>query len=557
MALSDDQKTQLADLYDEAKRTGDSASMSRIRVALQQDADQTTNAVNPTGAGGFFAGMGQRVRQARDALIQISDAFGSGSVDQSDPAQVAAYKKMTQQHQDAIDESGRIDKELNASTSGQLGNLATSALGVLAAPASLPAQAAVGAGLGALEPTTGDQSRAGNMALGAAGGAAGQAIGSGLGAVAGRLIQPVRNSLSGFRQQALQILADHGVTALDLAQTTGDRVALTAKNAAGDSPVLSPSELPAQAARQFTAAAMHYMGVQSDEATPAVMNAGRRVLKDTYDDIAARTQILPDQQLSQEIQRIGVSAHRNLREPDANIIATNLAEIEDTIMNRGTINGTLYKNIQSHLSDIPSDGGKQPFVTQIRQALTGALQRSASPQDAALLAQTNQRYAAMKAIQKGINDNNQVSPAALFNSMDTAKGANNTVFGTGTNQGLAELAQAGKVVLGKGTPNSGTPQRLMGSALFGAAGGIADAHLHGGSIETPMVTLAAAVGGPALARSLIENPRSVALFTHWANSQGITTAADVAAYIAKKSMAGAGSLGALSIGQDQTQTGPN
>jgi hypothetical protein len=66
--------------------------------------------------------------------------------------------------------------------------------------------------------------------------------------------------------------------------------------------------------------------------------------------------------------------------------------------NGGKISGAAYQKLQSALGDIASDGGKSPFVTQIRQALTDALGRQASPADAKLLAQTNQRYGAMKSI---------------------------------------------------------------------------------------------------------------------------------------------------------------
>jgi hypothetical protein len=176
--------------------------------------------------------------------------------------------------------------------------------------------------------------------------------------------------------------------------------------------------------------------------------------------------------------------------------------------NGGKISGAAYQQLQSALGDIASDGGKSPFVTQIRQALTDALGRQASPADAKLLAQTNQRYGAMKSIEKAIGDDNLISPNKLYNAMDSVKGANQSVYGQGSNTRLMNLAQAGKAVLGTNTANSGTPQRLAGMAALGTAGAAVGAAVHGQNGEAAALLSGAAALGLSqnAAKALVYNP---------------------------------------------------
>lgn len=89
----------------------------------------------------------------------------------------SAAQLMGANNQSAIDESKALDKPLMDTRGGTVGNVAGNIAAAL--PASLVpganglvGGAALGAGLGALQPTGSDDSRAQNMAMGAAGGAA-------------------------------------------------------------------------------------------------------------------------------------------------------------------------------------------------------------------------------------------------------------------------------------------------------------------------------------------------------------------------------------------------
>jgi hypothetical protein len=210
------------------------------------------------------------------------------------------------------------------------------------------------------------------------------------------------------------------------------------------------------------------------------MQAGKQALKDTYNAVAARNGVGLDDQLARDWDRIRADATSSLTPENARVITNKLDDML-TMMERGgsRLTGEAYQKLQSSLGQIAKDGGKAPFVTELRQALTNAMQRQAQEGDAQLLARTNQRYAAMKAIEKAVDDNNQVSPAKLFNALDTVKNANQSVYGQGPNQPLIQLAQAGKAILSKDVANSGTPQRVAaltaatsaGAAIMGLATG--------------------------------------------------------------------------------------
>lgn len=488
----------------------------------------------------FVAGIGKALSDTARGVEQfVRQAWANQGPDktynpqtgqyEANPADVQAQQANSQKlaalNQD-ISNSRNLDKPLMSTTGGKAGQFAGDAALLATAPEGLAGSIGGGAALAGAQPTSGDESRLTNTALGAAGGAAGYGVGRALGAA----IQPITDRLSALGQQFRAILTREGVP-LDAAQATGSKVVTTLKNAAGDSPVVDNSNFPQQQAQQFTRATLEKMGVQNaTEASPAVMQAGRQRLKESYNQIAARNTITYDPPLNQDISRIRYDADRNLTPENARVIQNRLDDLETMMQNNGgQMTGAGYEQFQSSLGKIAKDGGKAPFVTDIRQALTGALQRQSSPGDAALLAQTNQRYAAMKAIQNSIDSNtNMVSPSALYNSLDTAKGANGTVYGQGANQPLIQLAQAGKALIGSTrTPNSGTAQRVLGAATLGT-GGDALLNLAQGKTQNAeeMFAVAAMAGlSGTAARQLVYSQAGRQWLQRWAQSRVAAAAA--------------------------------
>lgn len=384
-----------------------------------------------------------------------------------------------------------------------------------------------------------------------------EAIGSGVaspnlpgGSAASRASNAVSAPVT--RPQQLAVLEGEGVR-MDNAQFLNSKAAITAKNAANDGAFGDAAAFREAQKGDFTAAALRKMGVtDAREATPAVMQAGRQALKDTYNEIAARNGVEYDTPLNQTISQIRYAAGRALTPENAQVIHNQIDDLQKMVDNNaGRLSGDGYQQYQSALDKVAKDGGKAPFVTELRQAVTDAMQRQAQQGDAALLARTNQRYAAMKAIQKAIGDDNQVSPAGLFNALDTVKGANATVFGQGSNQPLVQLAQAGKAILSKETANSGTPQRLAGMAALTTAGGALTA-LATGHFETAgslAATAAAAGFSQQAAKALAYTPAGRQWLQRWAQAQVTAGQAGQGAVALGK----AGALGAAETANNSDQ----
>lgn len=329
---------------------------------------------------------------------------------------------------------------------------------------------------------------------------------------------------SATRAQQVATLAQEGVR-LDSSQALGGKLPLVLKNYANDGAFGDAQAFRDAQAGEFTNAAMRQMGVNATEATPAAMNAGKQALRQNYNAIAARTNLQIDSGLNSTIGAIRYAAQRALTPDNAQVIENQLQDIEAMAQaNSGRISGSGYQRLQEALGNVAKDGGKSPFVTQIRQALTDALGRQASPADTQLLAQTNQRYGAMKVIERAVNDKNQVVPSLLYNAMDTVKGSNLSVYGNGSNTRLMDLAQAGRSVLGTNTANSGTPERLAGLTAITTAGGAITA-LATGHVETAEALLAAATAAgfsQSAAKALVYSPAGRQWLQRWAAARAAT-----------------------------------
>lgn len=357
------------------------------------------------------------------------------------------------------------------------------------------------------------------------------------------------------RPQQVATLAKEGVR-LDNSQSQGGKLALTLKNAANDGPYGDAQAFRAGQSGDFTAAALRQMGItDAREATPGVMAAGKARLKSVYNQVADRNGVELDGDLAEDIDRIRTDALGSLTPEHAKVITGRLDDIL-TMMERNTgdtqqLSGEAYQKIQSALGKIAKDGGKAPFVTDIRRSLTEAMQRQASPGDAQLLTLNNQRYAAMKAVEKSIGPDNQVSPSLLYNALDTAKGANQSVYGQGANTRLMDLAQAGKAVIGTNTANSGTSQRLAGMAAVGTAGAAVEALATGHFEVAGGLAAAAAIAGVSqkAAKELIYSPAGKAWLQRAAQARVMAGKAARGA----GQLGQAGAVGAAEMGSGQSQ----
>lgn len=126
----------------------------------------------------LVAGFGAALPQMGRGISQIVRSLG--------PQYAASADFLGMPNQADIDETTKRDKALLSTKMGRGGNIAGKiglSLPAVAAGATLPAAAGVGAVMGAVEPVTSDESRLGNIAMGGGMGVGGVVAGRALGAV--------------------------------------------------------------------------------------------------------------------------------------------------------------------------------------------------------------------------------------------------------------------------------------------------------------------------------------------------------------------------------------
>lgn len=155
------------------------------------------------GAGKALTDLGRGAKQAIDAPAQwLENKFGPVGQRMGFPTAQASAA----QTQAEIDESRRLDAPLMSTGGGKVGNIAgnvAAAVPTMLIPGAgtYMGSALIGAGLGAAQPVSGDESRLTNTAIGAAGGAAGKFVGDKVGqAISSRL----KGSQANLTTQAAQ-----------------------------------------------------------------------------------------------------------------------------------------------------------------------------------------------------------------------------------------------------------------------------------------------------------------------------------------------------------------
>lgn len=479
-----------------------------------------------TNGSNFVAGAGKAFvdtgRGAKQIYAKVADAVAPND---SGPSRSSAV-------QADIDEARRTDAPLMQTTAGKLGNIA----GNVAMAAAVPGAGAeagllkaglsavgTGAALGAVQPTSGDESRSANTVLGGAAGAGGVAIGKLVAFGLGRILQPVRSYLAPEAQTSVDTLLNAGVP-LDASQQTGGAGASTLlRNVANDGP-LGPGAFPQKQKEAFTAAALKLIGADSKTADAATMAKVKTNLGQQFEDIATRNPVkVDDGTLMNDFIHVEGNAATELTPAQLSPIQKQIQSLMDiAAANGGYLPGKALQNARSSLGRLQSgqDTALGHWAGELSDTLESALQRTVSPEDTAALAKARFQWKAMKQIEPAIDDSDQISPAKLVNAIDTKRNANQTVYGQG-NQSLYDLAKAGKQVISPQTPNSGTVKRLVGMSAaadaLGTLGAFATGNIHAGLAGA--LSLAGIGISQQAAKTLVQNPTAARVFSQWASSK--------------------------------------
>lgn len=291
--------------------------------------------------------------------------------------------------------------------------------------------------------------------------------------VAGRAITPLPTDPA--RQRLVNILQDEGVTSLTAGQRTGNKPLQYLESAASGQPMAGggAERIQQQGQRQFTEAAMRRAGAGPD-ATPEVLANNQQRLGNTFEQLSARNNLVPDNQM---INDLTAAVTRYRRVPDSQQARMLQGYLDDIVphINAGVMPGVEYQPMRSMLSaDSKAVRGTDPYLSRalagIRDALDNAMGRSISPADREAWQAARREYGAQKIIEKAASKageataEGQIVPANLRN---TVAADNRGAYARGQGP-FSELSRAGSAVMAP-LPNSGTAQRANAFNLLNQA----------------------------------------------------------------------------------------
>jgi hypothetical protein len=301
---------------------------------------------------------------------------------------------------------------------------------------------------------------------------AGQGAVKGLSAVA----HPVEDALSDIGKKAVQTLKDAGIP-LDAAQTTGSALLHRVKASLSDNPITAGGQSAFSQMQQaaYNKAVAKTMGEDATAITPDVIQSAKDRIGKVYDSVADRTGIHVTPDYQQGFQDILGDARMQLNDQQYAILDRNVNDIMNKAnMNGGFINGDQYKNIKQALDGISKSPDTQvgEFARDLRDYVNKGLSDTANimgdTQAVQDLKTANRQWGNMRKVEDvtiGKNAEGDVSPARLYSSL----GAKNKRYSFYQDDPqLAELAQAGKLILPNQVPNSGTVARMMAQGLLSA-----------------------------------------------------------------------------------------
>lgn len=324
--------------------------------------------------------------------------------------------------------------------------------------------ALTGSVLGALAPTAGNESRLTNTALGGALGAAGQGIGN----VIGRVIRPIRSSLSQEGERLAAEAARRNIP-LTAGQRTGSKPIQIAESVMENLPSTAGRQVATkQATREaYNRAIARTFGSDADAITPEVLGDARRRIGNKFSELAARNVLNADDELMVGLAQLETEAKRNLTPDVGRVVLNRIDDVLERISD-GKMAGTAYRNLDSELGRAArntANGDLRNAVGQLRSTLRGAMDRSISETDKAAWNEARRQYANLMTVAPLAAGD--VSGRTLLSAANAAN--RNARFGAQSE--LAELGRIGRAFVSDQIPNSGTAQRQFVQSLLTAGGG--------------------------------------------------------------------------------------
>lgn len=308
------------------------------------------------------------------------------------------------------------------------------------------------------------------------------------------------------RQAAVRTLEAEGVKGLTAGQKTGSKALKRGESLFGDAPFAGAKASAAQenSAKQFTRAALKRAGINSDLATPDVIDGAFTRIGADMDRIAARNNVGLDQHFINEINHVRDEYYETVQQGARRPIINNFVN-DHRMTPSAMLTGDQYQRFRSRLGRLQREAVSDPEYSEalggLIEALDGAMERSATrPGDIRALKEARRQYRNLIPLANAsIGAGEQaaqgiISPAKLTAALkSTKRGKRDYARGQGD---FADLARAGNIAMTP-LPSSGTGERELMSKMVSGGGALI------GGLAGSVPGAAAGYGGGAAAPALV------------------------------------------------------
>jgi hypothetical protein len=391
-------------------------------------------------------------------------------------------------------------------------------IGEFAPMAAFPAAGAFGKAVNVAAPALASET-AGQITKGTTMEPWARAAGAFAGGTVPRLITPL--PADAMRAQHLATMEKEGVTALTAGQKTGSTPLRYFESVAKDTPggATKIKGMETKAAEQYTAAVLRRAGVNSERATPDVLNQAFDDLGRKFDHLAGSTKLNADPVLTRAL--LAARSEYNQLVPELMrkpVVSNTVDDVLNTAQQNGhVIPGEVYKAVRSRIERMRSSSASDPelgnALRTMRDALDDAMEKSMPAPRQGQWKEVRKQYKNLLTIEKAATGagenaaNGLISPAQL---RAAAKQMGKRQFTRGKDDFRA-LADAGEALM-KPLPQSGTAPRAAVAGLLGSAG----TALSGGNF---FAGLAAAASEPVLRAAMARAGTSKLVQNYMANQR--------------------------------------
>ena len=295
-----------------------------------------------------------------------------------------------------------------------------------------------------------------------------------------RGLTPFPNMLPKYSQRLAEIAQEKYGIPLTAGQVSGSPSLRTMESTFTQLPFTANTQLDLYDAQRkaFTRAVMGKAGIQSDEATPEIIDDAFRHFGQRFDNLAARTEITLDRKMIDDINRIAEQYGRRL---DANIKGSfktyvdDLKKMQDTVLidamqgRPGTkvlIDGRAYQNASSDLKRAARAQNNNPdykhALLSLARTLDDTLERSAGKALRKEWRETRNQYRNLLTINDAVTSGaagEVVAGGIPFGGLTSAvKKMDKAGYGRGRGD-LNELSRVGRFLADAIPPDSGTARR--------------------------------------------------------------------------------------------------